>query len=85
MYWQTCIKKNVVNGYSGFFPKNRIEMNEALHDFKNDNKSLKSYLKKHNIKHIIYYGRDWGLTDCPVDMETVRGIAKEENIDLVMR
>jgi hypothetical protein len=84
MYWQTCIRKNVMNGYSSFFPPERRELNKALLEY-NDRQLFINYLEKYDVSHIIYYTDKWKMEKCPVDLTSLAAIAKEQKIDLLIR
>jgi hypothetical protein len=80
MYYSTTHWKSLLNGYSGFYPKNYVLTLETLRNFP-DEASL-AFLETEGVTHLVLH-RDFWFGDLEYD-ETVDAL-REQSVPLVVR
>jgi hypothetical protein len=80
MYYSTTHWKSLLNGYSGFYPKNYVLTLERLRQFPND--ASLTFLETEGVTHLVLH-RDFWFGDLDYD-ETVDAL-RDHGVPLVVR
>lgn len=86
MYYQTQIRKNILNGSDAFMPVTRIElsnvMNSQINTSDENVNSVRNLLKKNKIAQIVFYSAGWGFEEQFLSFETVKQAADQLEIPI---
>ncbi len=85
MYWQTIIKRNILNGNSGFLPPHIVELNDAIYKSEDPYESLVSYCLKYDVDMVIHYGDSWNFDTFPLDSNLLEPMLVNEGIRYLKR